>query len=197
MSRSAKIRSLRPQGLGSGYGLFGSGCGLMVRGGLAASGDGWRRRRGVVAVGLVLALDSLQSPNAADDVAVDGGAEGVFDGGADEGDLPVRDRGVRFDKFVHQADDPGKVPLKDQGGEAEGFLAVAVKLGFEIVVLAEPAAQGTLADVGLAGGGGNGAGGEQGADGAFLAGGESVAEVVGVGPFHIFKLTGGWRGIWG
>ena len=154
---------------------------------------GWR----IVGGEQLLTLDSLQSPNAADDVAVDGGAEGVFDGRTDEGDLPVRDRGVRFDEFVHQADDPGKVPLQDQGSEAEGFLAVAVELGFEIVVLAEPAAQGALADVGLAGGGGDGAGVEQGEDGAFLAGGESVAEVVGVGPFHIFKLAGGWRGIWG
>ena len=170
----------------------------MVRGGGPVLGArrGWRGRR-IVGGGLVLALDSLQSPNAADDVAVDGGAEGVFDGGADEGGLPVRDRGVRFDEFVHQADNPGKVPLQDQGGEAEGFLAVTVELGFEIVVLAEPAAQGALADVGLAGGGGNGAGGEQGADGAFLAGGESVAEVVGVASLHIFKLAGGWRGIRG
>ena len=170
----------------------------MVRGGGPVLGAPWAWRGWRIVGGeQLLTLDSLQSQNAADDVAVDSGAEGVFDGRTDEGDLPVRDRGVRFDEFVHQADDPGKVPLQDQGSEAEGFLAVAVKLGFEIVVLAEPAAQGTLADVGLAGGGSDGAGGQHGADGAFLAWRESVEESVGMASLHIFKLAGGWRGIWG
>ena len=53
----------------------------------------------------------------------------------------------------------------------EGFLAVLAKFVLEVVVLAEPAAQGALADVGLARGGGDRACGEQGSDGAFLAGG--------------------------
>ena len=74
----------------------------------------------------------------------------------------------------------------------EGFLAVLAKLVLEVVVLAEPAAQGALADVGLARGGGDRACGEQGPDGAFLAGSESVAEDVGMRSSHVFMLAGDW-----
>ena len=157
----------------------------------------WRRRRRVVAGGLILPLDFLESPDAIEDVQVDGGTKGEFDGRADERDFPARDRGVGRDEFVHDGYGHGAALLKKQGGVGEGFFAVLAQFVLEIVVLAEPAAQGTLSDVGLAGGGSDAAGGEHGADGAFLAWGESVTEGIGMRSFHILRLPGGWREIQG
>ena len=156
----------------------------------------WHRRRRVVAGGLILPLDFLESPYAIEDVQVDGGTEGEFDGRPDERDFPARDRGVGRDEFVHDGYGHGAALLKKQGGVGEGFFAVLAQFVLEIVVLAEPAAQGALADVGLAGGGGDGAGGEHGADGPFLAWGEPVAEGIGMRSSHIFRLAGARRGIW-
>ena len=109
--------------------------------------------------------------------------------------FPARDRGVGRDEFVHDGYGHGAALLKKQGGVGEGFFAVLAQFVLEIVVLAEPAAQGTLSDVGLAGGGSDAAGGEHGADGAFLAWGESVTEGIGMRSFHILRLPGGWREI--
>ena len=155
-----------------------------------------RRRRAGVG-GLVLALGFLESPHPVDDVAVDGGAKGVFDGRADERDSSGLDRAAGLDEFVHETDGSRGPLLKHQGGVREGLVAELAQFVLEIVVFVEPAAEGALADVGLAGGGGDGAGGEQGLEGAFLAGSESVAEEVGVRSSHIFTVTGRWRGIWG
>ena len=84
-----------------------------------------------------------------------------------------------MDEFVHDGNGSGRALLKHQGGVREGLLAELAQFVLEVVVLAEPAAQGALTDAGLARGGGDGARGEHGSDGALLAGGESVAADVG------------------
>ncbi len=127
-----------------------------------------------------MALGLLEGLDAIKDVAVDGGAEGELDGGANERDSSGIDAAFGLDEVVHNADGLGHALLKHQGGVREGFLAELAQFVLEVVVLAEPAAEGALTDVGVARGGGDGARGEQGLDGAFLAGGESVAAGVGV-----------------
>ena len=97
-----------------------------------------------------------------------------------------------LDEFVHDGDGRGRALLKHQGGVREGLLAVLAQFVLEVVVLADPAAQGALTDVGLAGGGGDGARGEHGSDGAFLAGSEPVEEDIGVASTHISTLAGDW-----
>ncbi len=171
--------------------MFGMGYDLLVRCAEAACGGRCREcwRRGVAEAE---ALGFLEGLDAVDDVHVDGGAEGVFDGGANEHDSSRIDGAVRSDELVHEADGLGRALLKHQGGMREGFLAVVAKFVLEVVVLAEPAAQGALADVGLARGGGDRACGEQGPEGAFLAGSESVVEDIGVRSAHMFTLAGDW-----
>ena len=145
------------------------GYGLLVRCSEALwGGYGGSRGRGI---GEAPALGFLQGLDAVDDVEVDGGAEAVFDGGAYERDSSPIDGGVGADEFSHDPGGFGRAQLQDQGGMGEGFLAVLAQFFLEVVVFAEPAAQGALADVGLARGGGDRACGEQGPDGAFLAGG--------------------------
>ncbi len=126
-----------------------------------------------------MALDFLEGLDAIKDVAVDGGAEGELDGSANERDSSGIDGATGLDEFVHDADGLGRALLKHQGGVREGFLTELAQFFLEVVVLAEPTPQGALTDVGLARGGGDGARGEHGLDGAFLAGGESVAADVG------------------
>ncbi len=75
----------------------------------------------------------------------------------------------------------------------QGFVAELAQLFLKVVVFAEPAAQGALADVGLARGSGDRARGEHGLDGAFLAGGQSVVEDVGATSLHMLTLAGDWR----
>ena len=137
-------------------------------------GGGWPR---IAASGLALGL--FEGLDAFDDVAVDGGAEGELDGSANERDSSGIDAAFGLDEFVHDADGLGRALLKHQGSVREGLLAELAQFVLEVVVLAEPAAQGALTDVGLARGGGDGARGEHGLDGALLAGGESVAADVG------------------
>ena len=158
MSRSAKIRSLGSRVAGSA--LFGIGCELAVRGGGAALGGRRHWRWRVAGGGLVLALGSFESLYALDHVAVNGGAEGVFDGRADEGDSAGRDRGFGFDEFLHEADGSGHVltaaSARRERELPRGFGAVR----FGNCRPRGASGEGALSDIGLAGRGGDGGGGE-------------------------------------
>ena len=179
--------------------LLGWRCWPPVAGSVPVLGIGWGWCWPGIAGG-GLALSFFESFDAVDEVAVDGRAEGELDGGADERDSSGFDGAIGLDEFVHDADGCGDALLKHQGGVREGQLAELAQLFLEVVVLAEPAPQSALTDVGLARGGGDGARGEHGLDGAFLAGGESVSADVGatfvhIGLVLIFRLAGGGRAI--
>ena len=100
----------------------------------------------------MIAFDGFQ---ALDDVAVDAGAETEIDGGADERSASGLDALVALDEVVEGSDGAADALLQLQCGVRKGFLA-------------EPAAEAAFADLGLAGGGGDRARGEQGFDGTFL-----------------------------
>ena len=81
------------------------------------SGGCWPR---IAGGGLVLALGFLEGLDAIKDVAVDGGAEGELDGGADDRDSSGVDGATGLDEFVHDADGCGRALLQHQGGVREG-----------------------------------------------------------------------------
>ena len=75
----------------------------------------------------------------------------------------------------------------------EGFLAQVTQLVLKVLVVAEPAAQGSLGDAGLASGGGDRASFEQGDEGAFLDRGQKV--VIGLDGEGSFGAI--WQGLAG
>ncbi len=86
-------------------------------------------------------------------VAVGVRALGEIDHGADERGASRLDAPSGSQQTADRVDGPPGFLLQARGGVGEGFLADAAQFGLEVLVLAQPEAQGALADLGLAGSG--------------------------------------------
>ena len=108
------------------------------------------------------------------EVGVGTGAEGEVEGGADEQGAGQLDAVLGVEQGEQSVGGRRGAVLQAGGGVGEGLLAQLAELVLKILVVAEPAVQGALGDAGLAGGGGDRAGAEQGGEGALLGGRQTV-----------------------
>ncbi len=111
------------------------------------------------------------------EVAVGVRAVGEIDHGADERGTSRLDAPSGREQTAHRVEGALGLLLQTRGGVRESFLADLAQLGLEVLVLAQPQAQGALADLGLAGGGDDRRRIEQGLERAVLAPGESVETI--------------------
>ena len=113
----------------------------------------------------------------AGEVAVGVGAVGEIDHGADQRDTSRVDTPVGSQHAADRFEGAFGLPVQARGDVGERRLAHLTQLGLEVLVLAQPEAQGALADLGFAGGGDDGSRLEQGLERAVLARGEAVETV--------------------
>ncbi len=106
------------------------------------------------------------------EIAVGVRAVGEIDHGADERGAAPLDAPSGSQQTADRIEGALGLLLQARGGVRESFLADLAQLGLEVLVLAQPQAQGAFADLGLAGGGDRRRI-EQGLERAVLARGES------------------------